>query len=150
MCAAERFARRGFSASLLTVLLVDTVGELKNMYKAADAAFVGGSLIPHGGQNVMEPCGLGVPVVHGPYMHNFKEALEILRACEGGGAVEVTRAQLPAALERLLTDQAAAQAMARRAREAFLARQGAARRAAEYLLAQIGNQQPARVSPVKG
>jgi len=119
------------------VLLVDTVGELKGMYKAADVAFVGGSLIPHGGQNVMEPCGLGVPVVHGPHMHNFNEAMEILRSCNG--SVEAAPGNLAAALERLLRDRAAAQAMARRAREAFLNQQGASRRAAEYLLAQIRN-----------
>jgi 3-deoxy-D-manno-octulosonic-acid transferase len=123
-----------------SVLLVDTVGELKGMYKAADVAFVGGSLIPHGGQNVMEPCGLGVPVVHGPHMHNFKEALEILRSCNG--SVEVARDGLPAAVEQLLRDRAAAQAMAGRAREAFLRQQGAARRAAEYLLEQILNLPP--------
>ena len=115
-----------------SVLLVDTVGELKGMYQAADVAFVGGSLIPHGGQNVMEPCGLGVPVVHGPHMHNFNEAMEVLRSCNG--SVEVARGGLAAALERLCRDQAGAQAMAGRAREAFLSRQGAARRAVEYLL----------------
>ncbi|MGD0089905.1 MAG: 3-deoxy-D-manno-octulosonic acid transferase, partial [Planctomycetota bacterium] len=114
------------------MLLVDTVGELKGMYKAADVAFVGGSLVPHGGQNVMEPCGLGVPVLHGPHMHNFNEALDILRSCDG--SVEVTRQDLAIALERLLRDKAAAQALAGRARQAFLRQQGAARRAAEYLL----------------
>jgi len=113
------------------VLLVDTVGELKGMYQAADVAFVGGSLIPHGGQSPMEPCGLGVPVLHGPHMHNFNDAMEVLRACDG--SVQVTRENLAAELERLLANHAAAQAMAARAREAFLKKQGATAKAAEYV-----------------
>jgi 3-deoxy-D-manno-octulosonic-acid transferase len=113
------------------VLLVDTVGELKGMFKLADVAFVGGSLIPHGGQNIMEPCGLGIPVVHGPHMHNFNDAMEILRACNG--AVQVTRETLAAELARLLADPAAARTMAARARDAFLQRQGATARTVGYL-----------------
>lgn len=114
-----------------SVLLVDTVGKLKTMYKAADVAFVGGSLIPRGGQNVMEPCGLGVPVIHGPHMHNFNEAMEILRGCNG--SVEVSRETLSAEIEKLLANPASAKAMAARARESFLQRQGATEKAAEYL-----------------
>ncbi|HYG78321.1 MAG TPA: 3-deoxy-D-manno-octulosonic acid transferase [Planctomycetota bacterium] len=114
------------------VLIVDTVGELKNMYKISDVAFVGGSLIPHGGQNVMEPCGLGVAVLHGPHMHNFNDAMEILRACSG--SVEVTRDTLAAELEKLLLNSTEARAMASRAREGFLSRQGATRRTVEVVL----------------
>jgi len=113
------------------VLLVDTVGVLKDMYKAADVAFVGGSLIPHGGQNVMEPCGLGVAVVHGPHMHNFNDAMEILRECKG--SVEVSRESLAGEIEKLLLDPVGANAMAQRAREGFIAKQGATKRAVEYI-----------------
>lgn len=113
------------------VLLVDTVGVLKDMYRAADATFVGGSLIPHGGQNVMEPSGLGVAVVHGPHMHNFNDAMDILRACKG--SVEVSRETLTSEIEKLLLDPAAAAAMAARAREGFVAKQGATKRAVEYI-----------------
>ena len=113
------------------VILVDLMGELKRMYAAADVAFVGGSLIPHGGQNVMEPCGMGVPVVHGPAMFNFNEAIEILRGCDG--SIEVTRETLAPSLERLLTHPADALAMATRAREAFLKKQGATARAVEAI-----------------
>lgn len=113
------------------VLLVDLMGELKRMYIAADVAFVGGSLINHGGQNVMEPCGMGVPVIHGPSMHNFNEALEILRACKG--SIEVSRESLAAQLEQLLTHRTEALAMADRAREAFIRNQGATVRAVETI-----------------
>ncbi|MFH0938014.1 MAG: glycosyltransferase N-terminal domain-containing protein [Planctomycetota bacterium] len=119
------------------VLVINTVGELKSMYRAADAAFIGGSLIPHGGQNIMEPCGLNVPVLHGPYMHNFNDAMSILRACQG--AREVTRETLISALEKLLANRQDAAAMAARAREGFLKAQGATEQAAQYVLAQIQN-----------
>ena len=55
------------------VYLADTMGELKMLYAAADVAFVGGSLVPVGGHNVLEPAVLGIPVMFGPYMSNFKE-----------------------------------------------------------------------------
>ncbi len=115
------------------VILVDKMGELKRLYAAANVAFVGGSLIPHGGQNVMEPCGMGVPVVHGPAMFNFNEAIDILRACHG--SVEVSRESLSSELGRLLTHPADAQAMATRAREAFLKKQGATARAVQAIRA---------------
>jgi 3-deoxy-D-manno-octulosonic-acid transferase len=114
-----------------TVLLVDVVGVLKEIYKLADAAFVGGSLIPHGGQNIMEPCGLGVPTLHGPHMHNFNDAMEILRGCNG--AMEVSRDSLSAELRAVFSDLPAARKMAARARNAFLERQGATGRTVEYV-----------------
>ena len=49
------------------------MGELSLMYAASDLAFVGGSLEPLGGQNILEPCALGVPVVFGPHMFNFPD-----------------------------------------------------------------------------
>ena len=69
------------------VLLVDTVGELAALYAAADVAFVGGSLVPVGGHNLLEPAALGVPVITGPYNANSKEIARLL--VETGGAVEV-------------------------------------------------------------
>jgi 3-deoxy-D-manno-octulosonic-acid transferase len=55
------------------VYLVDTMGELKMFYAAADAAFIGGSMVPSGGHNILEAAAVGVPVMFGPYMDNFKE-----------------------------------------------------------------------------
>ena len=115
-----------------TVILVDTMGELRRIYRAAEIAFVGGSLIPHGGQSVMEPAGAGLPTVYGPHMHNFAEADELLKACDGRVQVK-SAAELTVAFEKLLADPSAARAMGARAREVFLKRQGAAGRCAEYL-----------------
>jgi len=58
------------------VYLADTMGELKLLYAASDAAFVGGSMVPVGGHNILEAAAVGVPVLFGPYMANFKEIAE--------------------------------------------------------------------------
>lgn len=79
------------------VLILDTVGELRLVYHAADIVFVGGSLIPHGGQNVLEPAMAGKPVVFGPHMFNFSEAARLLENV--GAAVVATN---PADLVRAL------------------------------------------------
>jgi 3-deoxy-D-manno-octulosonic-acid transferase len=60
------------------VLLVDTVGEMMNLYAIADVAFVGGSLMPTGGHNLLEPASLGVASLFGPYMSNFREIAELV------------------------------------------------------------------------
>ncbi|CAA9890538.1 3-deoxy-D-manno-octulosonic acid transferase [Candidatus Methylobacter favarea] len=62
------------------VYLVDTMGELKPLYGSSDVAFVGGSMVPVGGHNILEAAAVGVPVMFGPYMANFKEiAQEVLK-----------------------------------------------------------------------
>jgi len=60
------------------VIVVDTMGELFELYGASDCAFVGGSLIDLGGQNILEPVAWGVPVIHGKFMSNFTWALDVL------------------------------------------------------------------------
>lgn len=64
------------------VLLLDTLGELTSIYKLADVAFVGGSLVPHGGHNILEPAYFGTPVVFGPYMQNFAQIAEQFLAAD--------------------------------------------------------------------
>jgi 3-deoxy-D-manno-octulosonic-acid transferase len=58
------------------IIIVDTMGELFNLYGASDVAFVGGSLVDLGGQNILEPLAWGVPTIHGQYMSNFNWALD--------------------------------------------------------------------------
>ncbi|MCP4042075.1 MAG: glycosyltransferase, partial [Gammaproteobacteria bacterium] len=62
------------------VLVGDTMGELPLFYAAADAAFVGGSLVPHGGHNMLEPAALGKPVIAGRHLFNFAEIGRLLHA----------------------------------------------------------------------
>jgi 3-deoxy-D-manno-octulosonic-acid transferase len=85
------------------VLLVDTVGELAALYAAADVAFVGGSLVPIGGHNLLEPAALGLPVLTGRFNSNGQDIVRLL--VQQGAAVQVADAQeLAAWLTRLLQD----------------------------------------------
>lgn len=69
------------------VLLVDTVGEMLTFYAMADIVFVGGSLVPVGGHNILEASLLNKPVIYGPHMQNFKEIAGLIRKAQGGLAV---------------------------------------------------------------
>ena len=101
------------------VVLGDTMGEMLVYCAAADVAFVGGSLLPLGGQNLLEPIALGVPTLVGPHTFNFAEATE--RAIEAGAALRVADANaLLAEVGKLLND-AAARAKMRDAALAFIA-----------------------------
>ena len=62
------------------VILLDTVGELRAVYPLADVVFVGGSLIPHGGQSILEPAAAGKAIITGPYTHNFTDAVRVFLA----------------------------------------------------------------------
>ncbi|MDY6904836.1 MAG: glycosyltransferase N-terminal domain-containing protein [Thermodesulfobacteriota bacterium] len=66
------------------VIVVDTIGELMNLYSIASFVFCGGSLVPLGGQNILEPAAWGIPVFYGPFMDDFKEAKEMLESRGGG------------------------------------------------------------------
>jgi len=117
------------------VVLVDTMGELGRLYAAADVVFVGGSLIEHGGQNVMEPAGLGKPCVFGPHMWNFQDAVDALLAGGAAGAArQVASAdELAGAVGALLSDANAASEMGEAARRCIEERKGATRRNFEVL-----------------
>ena len=84
------------------VYLGDTMGELSLMYAASDVAFVGGSLVPFGGQNILEPCALGKPVLFGPHMFNFLEISRLVIKSGAGSMVKNTE-QLTDKLNELLT-----------------------------------------------
>lgn len=103
-----RFQRRSSSQSIelsTSVLLGDSMGELNTYYAASDVAFVGGSLKPFGGQNLIEPCALGKPVLFGPHTYNFAAAAQA--AQDAGAAIQVRDApELMDALRRLLRDEA--------------------------------------------
>jgi 3-deoxy-D-manno-octulosonic-acid transferase len=103
-----RFTRRsggGAPDGATQVVLVDTVGELAALYASADAAFVGGSLVPIGGHNLLEPAALGIPVLTGPYYSNGRDIARLL--LQQGAALQVADApELAAALARLLADPA--------------------------------------------
>ncbi len=116
------------------VVLLDTMGELSRLYAAASVVFVGGSLIPHGGQNILEPAAHGRPVIHGPHMANFAEMRDLFRAATA--AVEVVDgAGLAVALASLLDDPAYADRMGQAGRAIVEAQRGATERTADLVQA---------------
>jgi 3-deoxy-D-manno-octulosonic-acid transferase len=85
------------------VFIGDSMGELPLFYAAADIAFVGGSLIPHGGQNLIEAAAMGKPVIVGPYMFNFEEITRMM--VEAGAVVQVNDSrQLAVTMQQWLQD----------------------------------------------
>ena len=88
-----RFQRRSENTSLrpeTQVMLGDSMGEMFAYYGAAEVAIIGGSLLPFGGQNLIEACALGVPVIFGPHTHNFTQAAQ--DALSAGAALRVADA----------------------------------------------------------
>lgn len=97
--------RRSSNESVSTstrVWLGDSLGEMFAYYAAADCALIGGSLLPYGGQNLIEACAVGCPVMLGPHTENFRQAAE--DALAHGAAIRVTDAADWIAKSRLLTD----------------------------------------------
>ena len=85
------------------VVVLDTIGELAQLYQVATAVFVGGSLADHGGHNILEPAIFGKPIVFGPHMQNFKEIADAFVANDA--AIQVRSEQeLEEALLTLVTD----------------------------------------------
>lgn len=123
-------------ATALQVLLLDTTGVLLSWYAAADAAFVGGSLVPVGGHNLLEPAALGKPVIAGPHTFNSPEPARRLTAAGALDSV-ANAAQLAAVLDRHFRDVAAARACGARAAAMVQANRGAAGRAAGLIAALV-------------
>ena len=106
------------------VVILDTVGELAALYGVAEVVFVGGSLVPIGGHNVLEPAMRGKPVLYGPHTSNFREGAERLQR-SGGGIVVKDGLELERELSLLLEDPDLARRTGDAARAAFAGRQGA-------------------------
>jgi 3-deoxy-D-manno-octulosonic-acid transferase len=118
------------------VVILDTIGDLAAVYGIADIAFVGGSMIRHGGHNPLEPAQFGVPVVMGPSYENFRDVVGKMRAANAiciVGNVE----ELEGVMAGMLKDREAAKAMGERGRQVFEAQQGATGRAVEAIVAVV-------------
>ena len=119
------------------VMLLDTMGELKDVYRAATLVFVGGSLVPVGGHNLLEPAACGKPVLFGPYMDNFKEIAEAVEA--RGCGIQVQDAdELGRSLKQLLDDPARREAIGQKARQWVQAEQGVVQKNMAWIEKLIG------------
>ncbi|WP_447891404.1 lipid IV(A) 3-deoxy-D-manno-octulosonic acid transferase [Pseudomonas atacamensis] len=132
LCQREGFAtvRRSTGANVdaqTSVLLGDTMGELLFLYALADSAFVGGSLVPNGGHNLLEPAALAKPVLSGPHLFNFLDIAAQLR--EAGALAEVDDAEgLAVEVQRLFELPRDAQRMAEAGLAVMRRNQGALER----------------------
>jgi 3-deoxy-D-manno-octulosonic-acid transferase len=118
------------------IILLDTMGELASLYAIADVAFVGGSLVPIGGHNLLEPAVCGVPVVFGPHVNHFKTAADLLIQC-GGGIKIKDEDELYLEILDLLKDEDRRKRMGKAAFEAIKKQSGVSQRTAELILAQL-------------
>ncbi len=114
------------------VIVLDTVGELAQLYQLAEVVFVGGSLVPAGGHNMLEPALRRKPVVFGPHTTNFREGAELLLAA-GAALVVRDSGEVELALDRLLMDSRLRARMGEAAAEAVAGRQGAVRETLELI-----------------
>jgi 3-deoxy-D-manno-octulosonic-acid transferase len=113
------------------VFLVDTIGELASVYALADVAFVGGSLVPRGGHNIIEPAQHGVPIIVGNHTENFRDIVGLFQSKD---AVRVVGpAEFPLVLMELLSNDAERIALGRRAAEALRSQMGATERTVKAL-----------------
>lgn len=114
-------------------LVVDTMGELSSLYGLADVAFVGGTLVDVGGHNLLEPAGLGLPLVVGPHLHTVRETADDLAEAD---VLEVVTGPdaLAAALVRLLSDTDARARASAGARAVIARHKGSARRTISTLM----------------
>lgn len=125
------------------VILLDSIGELAALYQFADIVFVGGSLVPKGGHNILEPALHGKPIVVGPYMENFREITNEFLRCEA--VIQLTQTnpdeltgELIETCTRLLADKVLAERLGLNAQATVAANRGATTRTIEALAELLG------------
>jgi 3-deoxy-D-manno-octulosonic-acid transferase len=113
------------------VFLVDSIGELAALYALADVAFVGGSLVPRGGHNIIEPAQHGVAIVTGNHTENFRDIVALFQSRDAVRIVGLS--ELPLTLMQLLADEGERRGLGRRALETIKSQMGATSRTLEAL-----------------
>lgn len=106
------------------VFLGDTMGEVPLFYAASDIAFVGGTLVPIGGHNLLEPAALGIPIVTGPYLFNTEDIAEMFSSL-GASLVVRNEIELAATLQQLFADRETARSIGDKGREIVHQNRGA-------------------------
>ncbi len=132
--AARRSSAAGEHDKAAGVIILDSIGELRSVFNLGDIVFVGGSLIPHGGQSMLEPAAAGKAIVIGPHTFNFKDAVD--RFTQAGAIVRLLEADtdqsyveaLTNELAHLIENKKARDEIAANARSVMLANRGATER----------------------
>ena len=121
-----------------SVFLLDNIGELASLYEFADVAFVGGSLVPRGGHNVLEAAQFGTPILVGPHTENFRDIVDVFRQAD---ALRVVTAEtLTATVLHLLQNRDERTALGRRAFQVMRSQRGATERTVSALLELLAQQ----------
>jgi len=137
---SARLRSAGAAGGRADVVVLDTIGELAAAYRLATLAFVGGSFVRRGGQNVLEPAGQGKPVLFGPHMESFKDSVQVL---VGRGGIQVANPdQLLRVARELLSRPEEIAEHGAMAREAVSAIRGASARNVEHMLRVIRRGRP--------
>ena len=139
-CRPVRWSEVGEELSPLgpdDVVVVDTIGQLQRFYAACDVAFVGGSLVPHGGQNMLEPAAQGRAVIFGPHTDNFRRDVELLLQADAVVQVQ-DRSAFVERLSELLQDPELRESYGARARRVIEQNQGATARTLDLVDDLIG------------
>ncbi|NIN61949.1 MAG: 3-deoxy-D-manno-octulosonic acid transferase [Gammaproteobacteria bacterium] len=120
------------------VFILDSLGELSRFYSLSDLAFVGGSLVPVGGHNMLEPASLGLPIITGPHKHNFIEISDRLEAC---GALSVIRneSSLSNKINQLLGDESSRKISGKAGRDMVASSRGSSERLTNLLAPLLGS-----------
>jgi len=114
------------------IMVLDTIGELAYLYQLADLVFIGGSLVPWGGHNIIEAANFGKPITFGPYMQNFKEIADTF--VQAYAAIQVSsQDELLDRSRDLLQDAAARKWLGNNARRVVRENQGALKRTLEVV-----------------
>jgi len=132
---ASEFLRQPAPIKPGSVVLLDTIGDLATAYSLAAVAFVGGSLVPMGGHNPLEPVQFGVPVLTGSSYENFREIVEAMQTEDAIQIVSVE--DLAATILTLLQNSVARKALGDRGREFFVSKAGATERVVRELIGLI-------------
>ncbi len=118
------------------IILLDTIGELSQLFSIATVTFVGGSLLPYGGHNILEPAYWGKPIIFGPYMDNFPFSKEFLK--ESASIMVNNHEDMAERVLELLNDPEKARQMGQRARTVIDRNRGATEKALELIRGIIG------------
>ncbi len=129
----ERKSNAETVAEETQVFILDSLGELSRFYALSDLAFVGGSLVPVGGHNMVEPASLGLPIITGPHKHNFIEISDRLQAC---GALSVIQndTSLANIINQLLGDESSRKISGNAGREMVASSRGSIGRLTRLLV----------------
>ncbi|HAJ26663.1 MAG TPA: 3-deoxy-D-manno-octulosonic acid transferase [Syntrophus sp. (in: bacteria)] len=120
------------------IIIIDVIGELFKVYSLATVVFCGGSLVPRGGQNILEPAAWGKVVFHGPSMEDFMDEKNILAGI-GAGITVTGGEEMLAGIRAMLSQPALLREKGEAARNAIIANRGAAKRYARLIIESLSN-----------